>query len=163
MRAPDRIERIVLFNSVPLVPGFHWHRYARLWRRPVIGELAMGAMTKKLLARSLREGSTSPEAFPDARIDAIWHQFDQGTQRAILRLYRSADEPTLEAAGAPLDTLTQPALVIWGNRDPWIAPALGEATTKRLARATLESVDAGHWPWLDQPALVDRVAEYLQK
>ena len=163
MRAPERIERIVLFNSVPLVPGFRWHRYARLWRRQFVGELTMGVTTKKFLARSLREGSLSPEAFPDQRIDEIWHQFDQGTQRAILRLYRSADEETLAAAGAELDTLPEPALVIWGDKDPWIAATFGETIAKRLSHATLENVDAGHWPWLDQPAVVDRVAEFLQK
>jgi pimeloyl-ACP methyl ester carboxylesterase len=161
MRAPERIERIVLFNSVPLVPGFRWHRFARLWRRPVLGELSMGVTTKWFLARSLRDGTLRPEAFPPERVDAIWRQFDQGTQRAILRLYRSADEDKLAAAGADLDSLTQPALVIWGNQDPWISPTLGEATAKRLAHATIEGVDAGHWPWLDQPTLVDRVANFL--
>ena len=161
MRHPDRVERIALFNSVPLVPGFRWHRYARLWRRPIVGELSMGVTTKRFLARSLREGASRPEAFPDGRIDTIWHQFDQGTQRAILRLYRSADEEKLVAAGQDLDTLEQPVLVIWGTQDPWIATGLGEATAERLPHATLETVDAGHWPWLDQPAMIDRVAAFL--
>ena len=46
----------------------------------------MGAITKGLLARMLRRGSVRPDAWPDARVDAVWEQFDQGTQRAILRL-----------------------------------------------------------------------------
>jgi pimeloyl-ACP methyl ester carboxylesterase len=161
MRHSERIERLVLFNSVPLVPGFRWHRYARLWRRPIVGELFMGAVTKKFFARSLREGTVNPEAFPDERIEAIWHQFDQGTQRAILRLYRSADEEKLAAAGAELSRLGQPALVIWGSLDPWLGPDLGQACAARLAGAALNSVEAGHWPWLDQSDIIDRVAEFL--
>ena len=55
----------------------------------------MGATTRRLLARTLRSGTVAPNAWPDARIASIWEQFDQGTQRAILRLYRSADEREL--------------------------------------------------------------------
>ena len=89
-RNPERIERIVLINGVPVFPaqGVRWHRLARLWVRPWIGELVMGATTRGVLARTLRSGTADPNAWPDARIASIWKQFDQGTQRAILRLYR---------------------------------------------------------------------------
>src|SRR5205823_6532458 len=77
-----------------------WHLLGRLWMRPGIGELVMGATTRGLLARTLRSGAADPNAWPDARIASIWQQFDQGTQRAILRLYRSADERELTRTGA---------------------------------------------------------------
>jgi pimeloyl-ACP methyl ester carboxylesterase len=162
-RHPGLVERIVLLNAVPLLDaGFRWHRFARVWRSRALGELAMGATTKWLLGRSLRAGSVSAQAWPDDRIDAVWQQFDQGTQRAILRLYRAADERRLTSAGAGLGVLDVPARVIWGQRDPWLAPALGEAYADALPQATLERVpDAGHWPWLDQPELIERVAQFL--
>ena len=54
-----------------------------------------------------------------------------------------------------------PALVIWGERDPWLARAR-RGLRDALPNATLERVaDAGHWPWLDQPAVIDRVARFL--
>ena len=150
LRAPRPHRALVLFNSVPLVPGFHWHRVARLWRRPVIGELAMGATTSGSSRGRSERGRQA--GWPDARIDAVWQQFDQGTQRAILRLLPLCGRAALEAAGAPLDTLDAARPRDLGRAGPWLAPALGEATTKRLADAPPRaSVDAGHWPWLDEP------------
>ena len=30
--APERVERLVVLNTVPLLPGYRWHRIARVWR-----------------------------------------------------------------------------------------------------------------------------------
>jgi pimeloyl-ACP methyl ester carboxylesterase len=164
-RNPDRVERIVVIDGVPMFPSdaVHWHLAARLWERPLIGELAMGAIPKWLLARILRNGGTHREAWTSERVDAIWDQFDQGTQRAILRLTRSATLDELAAAGSGLATLHGPALVIWGAADPWLEPSIGAVYAEVLPDATLEQVpDAGHWPWMDQPQVVDRVATFLE-
>jgi pimeloyl-ACP methyl ester carboxylesterase len=163
-RDPESIERLVLCNPLPLLEGFRWHRLARTWRRPVIGELVMGATNRRLLARTLRAGCARPDAWSDSRIDAVWAQFDQGTQRAILRLHRSLDERQLTAAGDTLSSVAAPALVVWGERDPWYPSELAGAYGARLPHATVERVpDAGHWPWLDRPELVDRIASFLQE
>jgi len=162
-RHPDRVTRLVLCNALPLLEGFRWHRLARIWRRPLLGELAMGSTNRWLLARALRQGTTDPGVWTDERIAAVFAQFDQGTQRAILRLYRGADEQRLASAGAGLATLTMPALVVWGGRDPWLAPELGEQYASALPNATLERVpDGGHWPWLERPDVIERVASFLE-
>jgi pimeloyl-ACP methyl ester carboxylesterase len=123
-----------------------------------LGELLMGATTRGMLRRILEQGGP----WPESRIESVWEQFDQGTQRAILRLYRDADERRLAEAGAGLGALDVPALVLWGQRDPWLAPELGRSYATRLGSATLDPIDeAGHWPWLDDPAVVDRVADFL--
>ena len=31
-RRPERVERLVLSSCVPFVPGYRWHRVARIWR-----------------------------------------------------------------------------------------------------------------------------------
>lgn len=161
-RHPERVERIVLCNPLPLTGAFHWQGLSRIWRRPVLGELAMGSVSRGLLARWLRRGSARPQAWPDARVQAIWKQFDQGTQRAILRLYRDADEQTLAAAGGGLNKLAIPALVLWGELDPWWPSSFGEAYAATLPRADFQPIaDAGHWPWLDRPDLIDRIAAFL--
>jgi pimeloyl-ACP methyl ester carboxylesterase len=156
---PDRIPRVTLINAPPLVGGpFEWPRILRLWRARGIGELVMGATTKGFLARALRSGSVRPDAWPDARIAAVWEQFDQGTQRAILRLVRSAEDVLVWPGAAP-----PPATIIWGDQDPWYPPALADAYAARLPGATVEHVaGAGHWPWLDEPEVVDRVASLLE-
>jgi pimeloyl-ACP methyl ester carboxylesterase len=161
-RHPDRVERLVLCNALPLLSGFHWHRLARVLRRPLLGELVMGSTTRWLLARTLRRGCVRADAWPEAAIASIWQQFDQGTQRAILRLYRSAEEPRLATAGADLETLGVPALVLWGEQDPWFDVAFAEAYGGRLRGAEVRPIaGAGHWPWLDQPSVVDQLAAFL--
>ena len=160
-RHPERIDGLVLIDAVPLLEGFQWPPIVRRWRTVGVGELVMGSVNRWLLARTLRSGAVSPDAWPDARIAAVWEQFDQGTQRAMLRLHRSIDPAGLAAAGADLEQLWMPALVLWGERDPWLAPAFADAYGRRLPGAQVEHIDqAGHWPWLDQPAVVDRVAAF---
>jgi len=201
-RHPDRLARLTLINPPPLTePPGEWPRVLRLWRARGVGELVMGATTKGLLARTLRRGSVRPDAWPDARVAAVWEQFDQGTQRAILRLVRSAaddvigvggsrpstglatDPPTDPPTGLPTDPPTDlptswppgppmhpperpgaaATTILWGEDDPWYPPALADAYAARLPGATVERVaGAGHWPWLDRPEVVDRVASLLE-
>ena len=151
-RFPERIERLVLFSCLPLVPGYHWHRVARAWRTPVLGELTMGFTTRWGFRRSL----------PSEIADRAYDDFDHGTQRAILKLYRSVPAEELPRHGERLGELRCPALVLWPSRDPYIAPDFGPRYADALGgQTTLETIDAGHWPWLDRPALVERVAEFL--
>jgi pimeloyl-ACP methyl ester carboxylesterase len=161
-RHPERIERLVVTNAVPLLPGYRWHRTARLWRTPVLGELAMGATTRFTLKQSTRESNATPGPMPDAWLDSAMAHFDHGTQRAILRLYRSSPSDVLAAAGAQLSRLTMPALVVWGTRDPYIPERFAHEYARALPSSELvELDDAGHWWWLDRPDAIERVISFL--
>jgi pimeloyl-ACP methyl ester carboxylesterase len=161
-RLPALVERLVIINAVPLLAGYRWHRTARIWRTPVLGELAMGTTSRPVLRFLSRESNATPGSMPEAWLDSVLDHFDQGTQRAILRLYRSSPPPVLAAAGERLATLRMPALVAWGMRDPYIPGRFGAAYASALPHAELlELPDAGHWPWLDRPDLVDRVVDFL--
>ena len=141
-RHPERIERLVVIDAVPFLPGYRWHRTARIWRTPVLGELAMGSLTRSTLRLLSRESNATPGPMPQAWQESVLEHFDQGTQRAILRLYRSSPPDTLAAAGVGLRELRVPSLVVWGLRDPYIpqrfareyADALGGAELLELAR-----------------------------
>jgi pimeloyl-ACP methyl ester carboxylesterase len=161
-RHPERIARIVVINAVTFLPGYRWHRTARLWRTPVIGELVMGSTNRRTLRFTSKESNATPGAMSDAWLDTVLDHFDQGTQRAILRLYRSSPPDVLAAAGSQLARLEMPALVVWGARDPYIPARFGRAYAEALPNAELlELPDAGHWPWLDRPDTIDRVAGFL--
>jgi pimeloyl-ACP methyl ester carboxylesterase len=162
LRRPAAVSRAALIDAIPLLDGFSWPAPAQWWRRPVAGELLMGSVNRWLLARTLRAGSASAAAWPDERVKAVWEQFDQGTQRAILRLHRSVDVADLAAAGgSALDRIDVPALVVWGEADPWLEPRFADAYVARLPDARRELVSgAGHWPWLDQPELLARLAAF---
>lgn len=162
-RDPAHVQRIVMFNSVPLLEGLTWPWWARMYRLRAVGELAMGATTRLVLRRWLRRGSAHPTAWPAERIAPVWDQFDQGTQRAILRLVRSVDADRCAAMASALQSLRVPTLLMWGRRDPWWGEEVLKAYAQNLPpHARIERVDeAGHWPWLDDPAVVDSVASFL--
>jgi pimeloyl-ACP methyl ester carboxylesterase len=151
-RRPDLVQRLVLMSTVPLVAGYRWHQVARAWRMPFVGEMAMGFTFRWNFRR----------AMPESAADEAWRHFDHGTQRAILKLYRSAPERKLEQAGAGLGEVKAPALVVWGDGDPYIPPEFAQRTADALSGpATVEVVEgAGHWSWLDRPGVVDSVAAF---
>ena len=153
MARPERVERLVVIDAVPFLPGYRWHPIARQWRRRVVGELAMGATIAPVARRLLPAGIA----------DEVLASFDVGTQRSILRLYRSAPEEALAAAGADLGRIACPALVVWGDRDPYIPTAFAGAYAEALGGPAEVSVveGAGHWPWLERPDVVTTVADFL--
>jgi pimeloyl-ACP methyl ester carboxylesterase len=161
-RRPQAIERLVVINAVPLLPGYRWHRTARVWRTPVLGELAMGSTNRFTLKLASRESNVTPGPLSDTWLDSVVSHFDQGTQRAILRLYRSSPPEVLAAAGAKLGELKMPALVVWGMQDPYIPERFARAYADALADAELlELPNAGHWPWLDGPETNDALETFL--
>ena len=145
-----RIERLVAIDVLPLLPGHRWHWVARAWRTPVVGELGMGFTSRTLLRRI---GGLSTE-----HADQVLRHFDHGTQRAILKLYRSGPPPTIDLAA-----LDAPALVVWGERDRYLDPAWAHRVAGALGgRAEVEIVPgAGHWPWLEAPEIVERVGDFV--
>jgi pimeloyl-ACP methyl ester carboxylesterase len=161
-RLPERIERLVLSAAVPFLPGYRWHRVARVWRTRGVGELFMGLSTRWGFKQLSREANVAEGPLPDEFIDEIWRHFDQGTQRAILRLYRSAPEDVLARAGERLGEIRCTALVSWGTRDPYLPVELAERYAEALGgEVEVDIAEAGHWPWLDRPALVERVADFM--
>jgi pimeloyl-ACP methyl ester carboxylesterase len=165
MERPEAIERLVIMDAVPFLPGYRWHPVARMWRRPLAGELFMGLSTKwgfRLLAKRQSETQV-PDSILEEAIDGIWKYFDHGTQRAILRLYRSAPEPKLEEAGRDLGRITAPTLVVWGARDPYLDIKFAHGYAEAVGGpAEVDIVeDAGHWPWYEKPDVIERVASFL--
>jgi pimeloyl-ACP methyl ester carboxylesterase len=161
-RNPERVEKLVLIDAVPFLPGYRWHLVARVWRTPAIGELAMGATTRLVVRTASRLANTRPGTLPKPLVESMLAHFDQGTQRAILRLYRSSPAGVLERAGNDLGSLAMPALVIWGARDPYIPMRFGREYANVLPAAELEVFEeAGHWPWLEEPKVIDRVVDFL--
>jgi pimeloyl-ACP methyl ester carboxylesterase len=161
-RRPEIVQRVVVINAVPFLPGYRWHRTARIWRTPLLGELAMGTTTRSVLRLISRESNATPGPMPEPWLDGVLAHFDQGTQRAILRLYRSSPPSVLEHTGAQLGRVQAPALVVWGTRDPYLPARFGRAYAHALPDARLlELPDAGHWPWIDRPDLIDTVVGFL--
>lgn len=160
-RAPQRLDRLVIMSAVPLFSDYRWHRLARIWRTPLGGEMFMGLSSRWAFKRLAREGVVEPPS--DELIDSVWKHFDHGTQRAILKLYRSAPPSVLGPAGERLNEIRCPALVVWGADDPYLgaefAPRFGDALGGDTRVEVLPGVR--HWPWVDDPSVIDTVADFL--
>lgn len=161
-RRPELVEKLVVCNAAPLLPGFRWHWIAQLWRRRPLGEILNATTTRASTALLLRQAKGDRGAMPPEFVDMIWDRFDAGTSAALLALYRHADPGRMELAGRDLGRLDCPALVLWSDRDPYIPLRFGEAFAATLPKAELEVArGCGHWPWIDDPAVVDRIVRFL--
>lgn len=69
----------------------------------------------------MRQARGDRSAMPPEFVDMVWEHWDAGMQAAILALYRDADPDKLAVAGRDLGRLECPALVLWGDRDPYLA------------------------------------------
>jgi pimeloyl-ACP methyl ester carboxylesterase len=161
-RHPERIERLVLIDALPLFGGFRWPRRVAAMRIAGVGELMMGAITRRVFTRILRRAAVTREVWSEQRLATAWEQFDLGTQRAMLRMIRDAHERRLEQAGLHLGRIEAPALIVWGEHDPWWPASLGERYASRLPYARLQiAAGSGHWPWLGETDLAAEIAAFL--
>ena len=146
--------RAVLLNTGAL-PGYRWHALARVWRARGLGEAFNATTTRAGFRMLMRRGQRTP--LPAAFVDRMYDDFDRGTRRAVLELYRSVADVAesgrqLSALLAPLD---RPALVLWGDGDPYIGVEHAERQRLAFPRADVRILEgAGHWPFVDRPAEV---------
>lgn len=163
-RRPDRVDRLVVIDIVPLSDRYKWHWISRyMWRPPLVGEATMPAFnraTVKLLTR-LQRPRLAP--LPDEWLDRVGRDLDRQMKRGILDLYRSADPEVLARAGARLGELTCPALVIWGEKDPYVGTEHVETVADQLGSDPERWIvpGAGHWCMLDTPEVMQRTAAFL--
>ena len=161
-RRAEPVEKLVVINAVPLLPGYRWHWVAQIWRRRPFGEIVNATTTRSSMSVLMRQARGDRGTMPPEFLEMVWSHWDRGTQRAVLALYRHAAPDRLAAAGRNLGRLACPALVLWGNRDPYLPARFGKAYAEALPDARFEELEGlGHWPWIDDPAVVDRVLSFI--
>ena len=151
----------MLINPLPLLAGFSGPGSRGCGDGRVLGELRWGRPAMVCCGGcSVAPGRTRRVA--EGRIKAVWEYFDQGTQRAILRLHRSGNPDDLADAGGNLSAITAPALIVWGVRDPWFPARFARRIRRPPARRSRSELDdAGHWPWFDREDVIDAVDAFL--
>ena len=146
---PERFASAVLIDTGTLI-GYRWHRLARVWQTPALGELFMAATTR-LGFRALL-GIGNPRGLPRDFLDRMYDDFDRDTRRAVLRLYRSARdiEGITRRLSTSLRPLRRPALVVWGAHDPYLPVEHAWRQEVAFPDADVHIFDdSGHWPFID--------------
>lgn len=154
---PDSLASMTLIDT-GILPGYRWHRLARIWRTPVIGELFQASATRRAFRWSLNR--SEPRGLPRPFLDRMYDHFDRRTRRAVLKLYRATDDPG--AAGAEFASLMAPrdipALVIWGEHDAYLPAEYAVRQRDAFPSADVHVLPlSGHWPYADAPETVERL------
>lgn len=152
---PDLIKSWAALNAV-ILPGTGWHRIARLWQKPVVGEILMFCMRPWLLRKTMpRLGM--PKALTTLEVPCIGRDM----KRAILRLYRSAITVNNDW-GDDLENLPRRGMVIWGDQDPFMP--LSKAKRFCIAQNIPLHVEkgAGHWTMCENPRAVALPLKWLR-
>jgi pimeloyl-ACP methyl ester carboxylesterase len=144
--------------DIGILPGYKWHRLARLWRTPVLGELFMATANRRAFLKLVdRE---EPRGLPRPFTERMWDHYDKRTRKAVLKLYRATDEPGAPdpALVAALKSVDPPALVIWGGGDAYLPSSYAERQREFFPKAEVHVLPhSGHWPFADDPTEVERL------
>jgi len=153
VRHPDKVRSVVITNTV-FASDYRWHRFGRLWRTPVVGELVQALTSRGGFARELQRASRN------LTLEQIHRTYDLITpsvKRMMLRWYRAMDPRKFLGWEDELRRLlaNRPSLVLWADHDPYIAGRFAD----RFGAATVERFpDSGHWLPAEAP---DEVARRL--
>ena len=146
---PARLVSIVQIASGLI--GYRHHDFARISRTPSVGETFVGGLNRQTFQNNLGpEERPLPQSFKDR----LYDDFDRATRCSILRIYRSADEPEINAWGtaqaAVLSRKRRPALILWGRNDTFLPPEMAERQREAFPGAAVHVFeDSGHWPFID--------------
>lgn len=159
----DRVGSLTLID-IGILPGYRGHLLAILWRIPLVGELVQRLAVPSLMRRVMRRRRGGK--IPQRHIDRMIEDFDAGTKRTVLRLYRSARGSDLgRRLGHRLSEFRGPVLVLWGRSDPYVSAAYAERQREVWPHAQVHVLEAsGHWPMLDDPAATaELLVPFLEK
>lgn len=154
---PDALASITLINT-GVLPGYRWHRLARLWRTPVLGELFQALSTRAAFRWLVGRGE--PRGLPRPFLDGMYDHYDRRTKRAVLALYRATPDPGAGSAElvAALAGRELPALVIWGDGDQYLPASFAARQRDVFPTADVHVLaTSGHWPYADASETVERL------
>lgn len=135
---PDLVRSWAVANALPQ-KDYRWHRTARIWQTPLLGEAFMSLTSPARLAEALAEAGLPATL---ARKEASY--WTPHMRRAILKLYRSAKNAAYEWS-KDLDRLPRNGLVFWGDKDPFVPVATAEKFCAETGIPLHRHADAGHW------------------
>lgn len=161
---PDRLKSVVLIDTGVMI-NYAGHPSALEWHTPVIGELNMATTTRQTFDASIE--AQNPKPLPSDFVNRMYDDYDRATRCADLHYYRDISNPdTLgRAQAAVLSQRPRPALVVWGQEDPYVPFYVADEQKQAFPDAQVHVLPwAGHWPFVDYPGQVrDLVIPFLRR
>jgi pimeloyl-ACP methyl ester carboxylesterase len=160
MARPDLLRSWVSDIVGVFDPEYVWHDLAQVWQQPEVGEQAVAQMAAAPVAA--RAANLADRGMAPAVADRVAAGFDEAMAQSILRLYRSAAQPTLADAGRDLEKAAQrPGLAIMPSEDFRVGTEEQRHRAAARAGARAEVLDGlGHWWMAEDPK---RGAEALNR
>jgi haloalkane dehalogenase len=157
---PEAIQALVISDTGFFADG-KWHGLADVLRTPGQGEEMVDGLDREAFAGMLR--SASP-ALDDRSLDEYFKAYrSEETRRGQLELYRSGEFS--ELADYDLAAVDAPALILWGENDPFAPVAGAHRFVAELPDAELHVVPGtGHFVYDDAPAACsEAVLSFLER
>ena len=144
---PEAIRAMVISNT-GFFPDGRWHGMAEALRTPGQGEALVGALDRDGFAGMLR--SVLP-TIDDRSIDEYFKAYaSDERRRGQLEMYRSGDFSELE--DYDLAAIGAPALILWGENDPFAPVAGAHRLARELPDAELVILEGrGHFVFDEAP------------
>ena len=144
---PDAIRALVISNT-GFFPDGRWHGMAEALRTPGQGEEVVGALDRDGFAGMLRAVLPTIE---DRSVDEYFKAYaSDERRRGQLELYRSGDFSELERYD--LAALDRPALILWGENDPFAPVAGAHRLVAELPDTELTIIEGtGHFVFDEAP------------
>jgi pimeloyl-ACP methyl ester carboxylesterase len=172
LRARERFERIVLFNTGAFRPWFIPFRI-RVCRWPVLGRLAVqgaNAFSRAALTMTLARQTRLDPAVAAGYLAP----YDSWRRRAAIYQFvrdipLSAAHPTWHTLGRIEDSLPQlaeiPSLLVWGEQDWCFTPECLDRFVEAWPKAEVHRLrDVGHWVVEDAPEEAEQaIVNFLKR
>jgi pimeloyl-ACP methyl ester carboxylesterase len=140
---PQRVEKLILVNPIAMdeIPADdvkslqkNTARYAFRVSRGVMG-------AAPLLRELLRKSVSDPARMPESLVARYLAPFvgREGVDH-LLRIARYVDKDDMDEIN--LRALPHPTLVVWGDRDPWASPKLGDQLADTIGGSRLVHLPA---------------------
>ena len=159
---PRNVASVTFINTGVLL-GYRWHRMARVWKTPVLGELSMRFLTPRMAVKILaRENPGLSLGWVQT---IVAHLTPKKTRKAVLRLYRSTRPGDMDQLAARLRQHDHDAQVLFGDADAYIPVEMAGRQIEVFPHVEVRVLPGlGHWCWLENTELVaDHLVAFLKE
>lgn len=157
---PERVHRLILLGSAPLLPGTRAPLPLHLMVTPIIGDIMarIPANEKTVVQMMAMMGEKETiikypriiEALAASNNDPVTTKASRTEFSALLSPLGFRKDMKIRTDH--LAKLTMPTLVIWGEHDPLGGEDVARTVSEAIPNCVLELLPAGHVPYLGYPA-----------